>query len=72
MYDRTELLAQIATMYYENDFTQSQIAKKLHISRQTISNMLQEAKEKGIVKIIIQHPESNRYTQQYAIAKKLI
>lgn len=70
MYDRTELLAQIATMYYENDFTQSQIAKKLHISRQTISNMLQEAKEKGIVKIIIQHPESNRYTQQYAIAKK--
>lgn len=70
MYNRKELLAQIAILYYEQDFTQSQIAKKLHMSRQTISNMLQEAKDKGIVKITIQHPDSDRLTQQQIIANK--
>lgn len=70
MYDRNELLAQIAMLYYEQNITQSNIAKRLHMSRQTVSNMLQEAKEKGIVKIIIQHPDSHRYSLQHSIAEK--
>lgn len=70
MLDRNKLLAEIAIMYYEENRTQSEIAKKMHLSRQTVSNMLHEAKEKEIVKIIIQHPNSDLYHQQSQIAKK--
>lgn len=70
MSERNNQLAQVSMMYYEDNLTQSQIAKQLHLSRQTVSNMLREAKEKGIVKIIIQHPNSDLYTQQIKICNK--
>ncbi|MFD1124344.1 sugar-binding transcriptional regulator [Lentilactobacillus raoultii] len=46
----------IAAMYYEDDLSQTEIAKSLGISRPTVSRMLQYAKETGIVKIQIADP----------------
>lgn len=54
MYDRNELLVKVASYYYEDELTQNEISDILGISRPTISSMLREAKEKGIVRITVQ------------------
>ena len=46
-------LVNIAKMYYEENLTQAEIARYLGVSRPTISRMLSEAKERGLVKIFI-------------------
>lgn len=51
---KLERLSRVATMYYELDMTQSDIAKEMKISRPMISKLLKEAKELGIVTITIQ------------------
>lgn len=68
MLKRDDLMIKVATLYYEADFTQSEIAKRLQISRPTVSTLLKEAKEKGIVRITIQHSKMNAHKQQEAIA----
>lgn len=70
MYNRDSLIIHVATLYYEEKLTQAEIAKKLHISRPTVSHMLNEAREKGIVTITIHHPDSNLYSKQHTIAEK--
>ncbi len=49
-------LVTVAKMYYEDNLTQSQIAKALGVSRPLISIYLSEAKELGIVDIKINSP----------------
>jgi deoxyribonucleoside regulator len=55
---RKQLLAEIATLYYKEKKTQSQIGKRLGYSRSAISRILTEAEEQGIVEIIIKYPLS--------------
>ncbi len=53
-------LVEISRMYYEQELTQAEIAKKLGISRPAVSKLLAEARLRGIVKIEIASPlESN-------------
>lgn len=47
----TRLIIKVAKLYYENNLTQEQIAKKLRISRPRISRLLQESRDSGIVQI---------------------
>lgn len=47
------LLVQIAQMYYLDDKTQGQIATELQIHRSTISRLLKQCREKGVVQIAI-------------------
>lgn len=68
MLNRDDMMIKVATLYYEADITQSEIAKRLKISRPTVSTLLKEAKEKGIVRITIQHSKMNANKQQEAIA----
>ena len=56
MTDRTELLAQVASLYYEDDLTQGEIARRVGTSRSTVSRMLQEAREAGVVEITVHYP----------------
>lgn len=70
MYNRDSLIVQVATLYYKEKLTQATIAKRLHISRPTVSQMLNEAKERGIVTITIHHPDSNLYSQQFSLIEK--
>lgn len=56
MAERRELLAQVASMYYEENVMQSEIAKRLNTSTSTISRLLQEARDAGVVEITIHYP----------------
>ncbi len=49
--DKEALLANIALLYYGEGLTQSDIAKRMQVSRATIVNMLRESRERGIVEI---------------------
>jgi|YelNatPaOPRAMG01_1025707.scaffolds.fasta_scaffold00290_39 deoxyribonucleoside regulator len=55
-YKRLELLAQVASLYYESGLTQQQIAVKLGYSRSMISRLLTEAHDAGVVEIHIHYP----------------
>ena len=48
------LLSEVASMYYERDMIQSEIAKEMCISRTRISRLLKEAREEGIVQFSVQ------------------
>jgi deoxyribonucleoside regulator len=56
MTDRTELLAQIASLYYEDNLTQDEIARRIGTSRSTVSRILGEAREAGVVEITVHYP----------------
>jgi len=56
MTERTELLAQVASLYYEDNLNQDEIARRMGTSRSTISRMLQDAREAGVVEIIVHYP----------------
>ncbi|HEY8804334.1 MAG TPA: sugar-binding transcriptional regulator [Clostridium sp.] len=54
--EKNSLLASVASLYYEHEMTQSQIAERLFTSRSKISRLLKEARDKKIVEIIIKEP----------------
>lgn len=51
-----DLLAQIASMYYEREMTQNEIADQLGLSRVKVHRLLRESREKGVVRITIDWP----------------
>lgn len=70
MIDREEMILKTALYYYEEEITQSEIAKLLKISRPTVAALLQEAKDRGIVKITIQHSQLRTIKLQERLLKK--
>ena len=61
MRDDKRLLIKVCKMYYEEDMTQSQIAKATGIYRTTVGRMLKKAREAGIVKITIDDHVGTHY-----------
>ncbi|MBS4179406.1 sugar-binding transcriptional regulator [Lederbergia citrea] len=57
--DKKRLVIEVARLYYQFDYTQQEIAKKLGVSRPTVSRLLQQAKDQGFVKIKIIDPFTN-------------
>lgn len=57
-----KLMVKVCKLYYVDDMKQEDIAKKLGISRPTISRLLKDAKEAGIVKIQIVSPFASDYS----------
>ena len=53
--DETELLTEVAVLYYQEGWTQDQIAKKHNISRIKVGRLLKKARDEGIVEINIKH-----------------
>jgi len=51
------LLGKVSTLYYLQNETQQQIADRLGLSRPTVSRLITEAKQHGIVRITITAPE---------------
>ena len=51
-----QLLVRISQMYYEQNLNQGEIAKILHTSRPTVSRLLEEAKQTGVVEIVVHDP----------------
>ncbi|MBU3179802.1 sugar-binding transcriptional regulator [Clostridium psychrophilum] len=65
------LLIKCCKLYYMQSMTQNEISKTLGISRPTVSRLLKEAMEKGIVKIEIQESEQSNYEDlESSIEKK--
>jgi DNA-binding transcriptional regulator LsrR (DeoR family) len=55
---RRDFLIEIARMYYEQELSQQQIARKLGISRSSVSHLLRVGKAERIVQIRIEEPSS--------------
>lgn len=56
MAESRELLARVASLYYREHLTQADIAPLIGVSRSTVSRLLQEAKDRGVVEVIIHYP----------------
>lgn len=54
--DKLAFLAKVATLYYEKNLTQAEIAQRLNISRPQVSRLLAEGRQEGVIEIIIHHP----------------
>lgn len=68
--ERVSLLLKVARMYYEEGATQAQIAKRVGYSRPTVSRLLTEAREEGVVHIRITHPLERAMSMEKALAEK--
>ncbi|WP_035710857.1 sugar-binding transcriptional regulator [Salibacterium aidingense] len=66
--DQLTKMIDAARMYYEYDYSQQEIAKKLKMSRPTVSRILKKAKQEGIVEVTI-HDPSEQIEQQTAALK---
>jgi deoxyribonucleoside regulator len=55
---KIERLIEVAQLYYEENLTQNEIAKRLGISRPLVSILLSEARATGVVTITINHVEN--------------
>ncbi len=54
--EHNQAMLRVAQLYYEQDLTQGQIANKLLLTRWKVGRLLEDAKERGIVRIEIRHP----------------
>jgi len=68
--ERWELLAQVSALYYKNRLTQSEIARRLGVSRPTISRLLKEANQEAIVEIHINFPIRRVATLENKLAER--
>lgn len=66
--NRINVLADVAEMYYLEGLTQAKIAKKMGVTRSTISRMITEARSEGIVRIKIQR----KFTYDKKLRSELI
>ncbi len=67
---KIDLLLTVCDLYYNEKMTQAQIATKLNTSRPTISRILDEAREEGIVQITISAPLVINNTLSNQVKKK--
>lgn len=59
-----------AEMYYKNNISQQEIAKRLNVSRTTISRALTRAKAEGYVEIKINYPEGGLMNEEARLESK--
>lgn len=52
--DQDRLLVKVARLYYESDLTQARIAQRMRLSRQKVQRLLDSAKAKGVVRIVVE------------------
>lgn len=60
----------IAELYYYDHLTQAEIAKRLGVSRSSVSMALTEVRKLGLVQIKIQKPYSNKEYVAASLTKK--
>lgn len=68
--EEDKLLVRIAEMYYLEEKNQNQISKELNIHRSTISRLLQQSRDKGIVTISINYDKTGTYSIEKQLQEK--
>lgn len=68
--DKLALLAKVASLYYEKNLTQAEIAQRLNISRPQVSRLLAEGRQEGVVEIIIHHPASKPSSLEHELLQQ--
>ncbi|MCH4170387.1 MAG: sugar-binding transcriptional regulator [Lactobacillus sp.] len=68
--DKKRLLAKVAYLYFIEDYTQAEISKELNIYRTTISRMLKQAKDLGIVSIKINDFDTDLFDLELTLKEK--
>lgn len=53
--NQLQTLVEVARLYYEQELTQTEIGRRLSLSRSTVSRMLQRARDAGIVTITVNY-----------------
>ena len=61
--DDERMMLRVCDLYYNRDVSQSDIAKLMDLSRPTVAKLLQRARQKGIVKILICDPQERTHSQ---------
>ncbi len=69
--ERRELLARIASLYFEEDLSQAQVAARTGYSPSMVSRLLKEARENGIFEIRINYPLGRRTDLEQQLQKEL-
>jgi len=67
---KSEILVEAAKLYYEHQLNQLEISKKLKVSRPTVSRLLSQARNTGIVRIDIIDPSEIGTQLESALIKK--
>ena len=63
--ENTDMLTEIAILYYQEGATQEEISKKFGLSRAKVGRMLRKAREEGIVEITVKfHPVYSAQLEQ--------
>jgi DNA-binding transcriptional regulator LsrR (DeoR family) len=55
-YSNSRLISQALTLYYEQELTQAEVARRLGLSTTKVNRLLKQAREQGMVEIIIRTP----------------
>jgi DNA-binding transcriptional regulator LsrR (DeoR family) len=67
---RLELLARVASMYYDNNKNQQEIADEIGLTRSAVSRLLSEAHKRGLVEHIVHYPWRTSRELERALAEK--
>lgn len=70
MENQEVMLVHVARMYYERGLTQAEIGRQFHISRSTVSRLLQEARDRNVVRISINYPWKRDYELERQVLKR--
>lgn len=65
-----DLLFEAARLYYEEDYTQADIGRRLNTSRSTVSRLLRDARERGLVQITIVYPWDRDYELEDELCRR--
>ncbi|MEM8857895.1 MAG: sugar-binding transcriptional regulator [Chloroflexota bacterium] len=70
MQSHEDMLVQVARLYYEDQLTQADIGRRLNTSRSTVSRMLKECRELGVVRIQINYPWKRVHALENGLCKR--
>ena len=68
--DEKILMAEAATLYYEKNLTQQEIADILGLTRQTVSKLINDAIKESIVEIKVHNPQKDCREMEQEICKR--
>lgn len=68
--DHYDLLVRAAWYYHKLDLTQKEVGNQLNISRQMVQRLLEEGREKGIIRVEINSPISSLLSVEQTLKEK--